>query len=103
MSVERLDSGTASAAHAPLTQPESNADLQVLKLKVRERLKAIALDDPRRPQKMQRAFLESVLVWQFGAELMLDHGFEDMIAGVQESLSAHPELQAQCQDMLATL
>jgi hypothetical protein len=100
--VLRLESGVAPPALAP-TQPERHNDIQALKVKVRERLKAIALDDPRRPQKMQRAFLESVLAWQFGAELMLDQGFEDMVTGVQEGLSARPELQAQCLAVLDTL
>ena len=101
--VLRLESGVATPAQAPLARPERHNDIQALKVKVRERLKAIALDDPRRPQKMQRAFLESVLAWQFGAELMLDQGFEDMVAGVQEGLRARPELQAQCLAVLDTL
>jgi len=101
---QRLEAGfIATPPPLPLAATERPHDIQALKLKVRERVKAIALDDPRREHKMQRAFLESVLAWQFGGELLLDKGFEDLLAGVQESLNAHPQLQAQCLSVLATL
>ena len=48
-------------------------------------------------------FLESVLSWQFGDELLLDRGFEEMIAGVQEALQSHPRLEQRLAQLLRDL
>jgi hypothetical protein len=34
---------------------------------------------------------------------MLDRGFEEIVAGVQESLQAHPDLNTRCMEMLDDL
>lgn len=66
-------------------------------------LRSLDPNDPRRQQKARRVFLESVLSWQFGDELLLDRGFEEMIAGVQEALHAHPRLEQRLARLLSEL
>lgn len=99
----RLESGSPASTPAPPVRADRQGGIKELKLKVRERINDIRRDDPRRAEKVQRAFLESVLTWQFGPELMLDRSFEEIVSGVQENLRAHPELNARCMDVLDEL
>jgi hypothetical protein len=77
--------------------------LTALKSKVQERLKALDPHDPRRPEKARRIFLESVLAWQFGTDLMLDRGFAEIVSGVQEALRADPQVDARLGELLRDL
>ena len=99
----RLESGTVASYRAAATPPSRRASLGALKEKVRGRLRGLDPDDPGRQQKARRVFLESVLSWQFGDELLLDRGFEEMIAGVQEALQAHPRLEQRLAQLLSDL
>lgn len=99
----RLESGTVASSRAAATPPSRRASLGALKEKVRGRLRGLDPDDPGRQQKARRVFLESVLSWQFGDELLLDRGFEEMIAGVQEALQAHPRLEQRLAQLLSDL
>lgn len=99
----RLDAGTTAPVQASATPPARRLALGALKERVRGRLRSIDPSDPRRQQKARRVFLESVLSWQFGDELLLDRGFEDMISGVQEALQAHPRLEQRLAQLLREL
>lgn len=98
-----LDAGTLSPSHAAAIPPSRRPALGTLKERVRGRLRSLDPSDPRRQQKARRVFLESVLSWQFGDELLLDRGFEDMIRGVQEALEAHPRLEQKLTQLLYDL
>lgn len=99
----RLDAGTAAPSQASATPPSRRLALGALKERVRGRLRTIDPGDPRRQQKARRVFLESVLSWQFGDELLLDRGFEEMIRGVQEALQEHPRLERRLTQLLHDL
>ncbi len=99
----RLEAGAKSSPAATPPRTAKRPPLAALKEKVRERLKAIAADDPRRADEARRVFLESVLSWQFGDELLLDRGFEEIVSGVQEALRAHPRLDGQLARLLSDL
>jgi hypothetical protein len=99
----RLDAGTLAPSPAAVTRPSRRAAVGELKEKVRGRLRALDPNDPGRQQKARRVFLESVLSWQFGDELLLDRGFEEMIAGVQEALQSHPGLEQRLAQLLRDL
>lgn len=99
----RLDAGALSPSHASATPPSRRASLGTLKERVRGRLRSLDPNDPGRQQKARRVFLESVLSWQFGDELLLDRGFEEMISGVQEALQAHPRLEQKLAQLLHDL
>ena len=99
----RLDAGTKSSASGPSTRAARRASLAALKSKVQERLRALDPNDARRSDKARRIFLESVLAWQFGDELLLDRGFEEIVSGVQDALRAHPEIDARFVQLLRDL
>jgi hypothetical protein len=75
----------------------------VLRSTVRDRLRSLDPDDPRRPDQARRIFLESVLAWQFGAELLLERGFAEIVAGVQDALRANPQADARLGQLLQEL
>lgn len=99
----RLDTG------ARLKSPEGSArvsrrpPLAALKRKMRERLASIDVADERRGEKARRVFLESVLTWHFGDELLLDRGFEELVRGVEEALQAHQYTDARLNQLLLEL
>jgi len=63
----------------------------------------IVRNDPRQPEKARRIFLESVLAWQFGDELLIDRGFAEVVSGVQEALRAHPQVDSRLAEVLREL
>lgn len=98
----RLDSGV----RAPPTPPPGAArrpPIEELRQQVQERVQEIDPDDPRRGEKARRAFLECVLTWQFGKELLLEPGFADTVAGVEEALRANPQMEDRFGQLLQQL
>src|SRR5581483_4218704 len=96
----RLEAGGKPLPVAAPTRLARRPPLTALKSKIQPRLKA---NDPRQPEKARRIFLESVLAWQFGDELMVDRGFADIVSGVQEALSAHPQMDSRLAEILREL
>lgn len=101
--VSRLDTGAKTSTSAPTARAARRPSLAALKSKVQERLRALDPKDARRSDKARRIFLESVLVWQFGDDLLLDRGFAEIVSGVQEALQAHPEMDARFVQLLQDL
>ena len=101
--VSRLETGAKAATSAPTARAARRPSLAALKSKVQERLRALDPDDGRRSGQARRIFLESVLVWQFGDDLLLDRGFAEIVSGVQEALQAHPEIDARFMQLLRDL
>jgi len=99
----RLDSGAKLASLSGPARTPRRPSLAALKRKVQDRLAEIDPDDARRADKARRVFLESVLTWQFGDELLLDRGFEEIVAGVQEALQAHSQTDARLDQLLREL
>jgi len=99
----RLEAGGKPLPAAAPTRLARRPALTALKSKVQERLKALDPDDPRHPEKARRIFLESVLAWQFGNELMLEPGFAEIVSGVQEALRAHSQADARLGELLRDL
>jgi|SRR5581483_5371884 len=99
----RLEAGGKPLPVAAPTRLARRPPLTALKSKIQQRLKALDPNDPRQPEKARRIFLESVLAWQFGDELMVDRGFADIVSGVQEALSAHPQMDSRLAEILREL
>ena len=100
-----LDSGAPPLppTRGARTRRAGRPGLEVLRKRVQERLRQIDPDDPKRIDKLHRAFLESVLAWQFGKELLLEPGLEDAVAGVSEALRAQPDVESQFRRLLLEL
>jgi hypothetical protein len=99
----RLEAGSKSLPTSLPARAARRPTVTALKSTVQKRLRNIDPDDPRRADKARRIFLESVLAWQFGNELLLERGFEEIVSGVQEALRAHPQADARLSQLLAEL
>jgi len=82
------------------TRAADKPGIPELRARIHERLRALDPADPRRSQKAKRLFLESVLAWEFGNELLLDRRLEDMLDGIQQTISTSPELDARFDELL---
>lgn len=60
---------------------------------VSQRLLAITAADPDRGRKAFRAFIECLLLSQFGEELINEAGFNQLVDDVLHAIHADPELQ----------
>jgi hypothetical protein len=99
----RLDGGIRTQSHTAAAPSARRPTLAMLRIKVQCRLKALDPDDPGHSHKARRVFLESVLAWQFGNELLLDRGFEEIVAGVEEALRANPQIDHRLIQLLRDL
>jgi hypothetical protein len=99
----RLETGAKLTAPQGSPRLSRRPPLAALKRKMRERLASIDAADERRGEKARRVFLESVLTWHFGDELLLDRGFEELVRGVQEALQAHQYTDARLNQLLLEL
>ena len=87
---------------SPAFLPPGNG-MQVLRRRVRERLKRLDPADPQLARKSKRVFLETVLAWEFGDALMLDRSFDDLVSQVQQAISSQPELDGQLAELLTNM
>lgn len=67
-----------------------------------ERLRAIEPDDPQRRQKAVRLYLEAELAREFGAALLNDAAFADMLDAVQRQMEDDAQI-AQAVDAVGAL
>ena len=80
-----------AAATAPTSQSAAHSGVRAL---VAQRVHALNADDPRRKQKAVRIFLESVLLYELGGQLVQDPSFADMVDTVQGQMRGDPQLDA---------
>lgn len=85
----------AAAAPSPADDRYAQQNLAAL---VELRVRQISRDDPQRGRKAFRAFLEAVLLSHFGAELVNDPRFFQMVDDIQLTLEA----DAQCGELVAS-
>jgi hypothetical protein len=93
--------GKPASAAAP--NRASQPPIQVLQRQMADRIRAIDPGDPNRQQKARRAFLESVLLWEFGDTLGRDDRFDDMLEHIQLTFGAAPEIARQLDELIAKL
>ncbi|MBI2308395.1 MAG: hypothetical protein HYU78_13915 [Rhodocyclales bacterium] len=86
--------GAANSREAATTASARRADTEALREQIACSIRAIDPDDPARVGKTVRVFVESVLSWQFGAGLLSDPGFADLVNDVQSALESDPEFFA---------
>jgi hypothetical protein len=74
-------------------QPALAADIERVIAAV-QRIRSIPRDDPDRPRKALRVYLETTLLQAFGPQLALDAGFARLLDAVQERMAADPQIAA---------
>lgn len=70
--------------------------------RVAERIKALNADGER-DNKAVEIFLESVLAWEFGDELLEDPGFHELMRDVRDSMTQDPQLNAKLKALVREL
>jgi hypothetical protein len=81
---------TPATAHARKQAPAAKpSSLEAL---IQRRIKSIDRDDPKRGRKAFRVFLESVLLAQFGEQLINDPQFYQIVDDVQSAMERDPEV-----------
>ena len=70
----------------------SRISSEELNTKIVSQIRQIGPDDARRNQKMMHIFLENVLTWQFGEELLNDSDFSRLVDEVKDVLEKEPSV-----------
>lgn len=68
-----------------------------------QRIAALPADDPATPRKAVRAYLETVLLQEFGESLLQDAGFASLVDEVQQQMETEPELAAAARKVASVL
>jgi hypothetical protein len=84
----RLRRGEGAAGAAAKSPPKDIAAL------IGQRIKAIDRDDPNRGRKTFRVFVESILLSEFGEDLINDSQFYRIVDDVQQQMETDPATQA---------
>jgi hypothetical protein len=102
----RIDSGAALTTwlqsevvslHArarPVAPPPTRQVARDVATAALQRIRSIPRDDPDRPRKALRVYLETTLLQAFGPQLALDAGFARLLDAVQERMAADPQIAA---------
>ncbi|MDH5731149.1 MAG: hypothetical protein OEZ58_19365 [Gammaproteobacteria bacterium] len=65
----------------------SNLNLDQLEQHLSERINSINKTEPNYEDKINELFIKTVLVWQFGDEILQDRKFNEMVKSIQKDLS----------------
>lgn len=78
-------------------------DLGDLRQNMRDRLKALDSTAPGYERLAQRAFVVSVLVWQFGPDLLQDKRASAMIDSIEQAIQTQPDVSRRLTSLIAEL
>jgi hypothetical protein len=99
--IDRLRKAGRLAGASPARAEAQQAPAAGLEAILRRRIAAI---DPRSPEakaRVARAFVESVLVAEFGEALLADAGFGELLSEIGSALRADAHSSAQLDELLA--
>jgi hypothetical protein len=82
---------------------EAERTLDSLRTTVSSRLRAVEGNERDRKRARARIFVESVLVWEFGEDLLGDPEFDAIVGRVEENLLADDQLADRLGDLLDEL
>ncbi len=77
--------------------------VEELRHRILQRVREIEPDNPDRGRRARRIFLESVVAWEFGDELLLDSQLDRLIDSLQQTFETDPELDIQFRELIANL
>jgi hypothetical protein len=82
------------ACPRPVGRPQTRQVARDVATAALQRIRSIPRDDPDRPRKALRVYLETTLLQAFGPQLALDAGFAQLLDAVQERMAADPQIAA---------
>ena len=77
-------------------------DRKALKRMMAEKLKALSASTGS-DQKLQRVFIEIVLIWEFGEAILMDPGLNLIIDEMAQAIEHHPRLNQQMNLLISQL
>lgn len=83
---KRPGSSTQTGATGAVTR----LPIETLRRRLASSVAKINANEPGSGEQLTRLFVESVLAWQFGEELLSDPGFTELISEVQTTLESEP-------------
>jgi hypothetical protein len=95
--------GPSRGAAEPAASAASTAGAQAAAVTLRQQLKAIAPDHPRRRRAMARVLIESVLADEFGAGTVNEAGFQNVVDEVLDAMQRHAGTAAELDRLLESL
>lgn len=69
--------------------------LPELRRRIQDRIQGVEPTTPEGQRQAKRLFLESVLVWEFGDNLLLDKQYQHMLDNIQATIESDPDTDKQ--------
>lgn len=85
------------------SQSAPKTSLQQLEQQITARIKKLPPDEPGTTHKAAGIFIESVLAWEFGQELLQDRRFSEIIKKVETMIEHDPQLKNEMEYFLSHL
>jgi len=102
--LERLrGSGRLAGSGVPPPATSVGGTARTLRQTAERRIKSIDPDDPRYLEKATHMFVESVLLAEFGEQLVNDLEFRDLILSVQSTMLADTELESDLRRLVESI
>ncbi len=97
--------GSASKASGTSkeTAIHTRPSIEQMQRKVRDKLRHVDPDDPKAQAKSVRIFLESVLLWEFGENLMDDPKFYAVLDDVQLTMESDLRIKENLDSLISML
>lgn len=104
-SSKQLDASRPSAAPArnDARTAVQRRSVEQLRLHIGDRIRALDPNNAEHERQARRAFLESILAWEFGDDLLLDTQFTRLIDGIQSAFESDPEVNKELSSLLSEL
>jgi len=91
--------GNASSNAARQTGPAARAGIDEIKRKIGARIKSLS-EDERRGAKAVQIFVESVITWEFGDQLLQDPQLTDLSKEIVQAISENQDVWNKMQALL---
>jgi len=102
-SAKRADAAGHQASDVrPQTRSE-RPSIQELRSRIVERVRGIQSESGENRRRARRVFVESVVAWEFGDQLLLDNRFEDLVDQIEETFEMDTELDKKFHDLITDL
>ena len=78
----------------------STSSIKHLESRIADRVKSLNEDDDQWYNKAGRIFVDSVLAWEFGEDIVQDSRFSEMSQKILQTLNTHQKTQAKLHSLL---
>lgn len=89
-----------TATSTTRTTTTTGGDIGALRRRIEARLGGLPASE-RGSAQAQRIFVETVLVWEFGDQIVQDPAFSQLLARVQDALAAEPDARRRFFEMIS--